>query len=145
MPTAPTVRPPREGPIMRQRRESEWLGVMSWAWATDGKAASEKTSVTNSEWRDMEDPSWVQSQCLAFENWSMLTPKGSHSLAQGRAAHPGNSREGASVYPEGVAQVPRRALVQPLRGRGTSWTSAYPGCAARPWAVGCDPFGVGDR
>src|SRR5207244_12712781 len=51
---------------------------------------------------------------------------------------------GDSKYPEGVAQSGDSALVQPLRGRKTTPnTSSYPGCAARPWAFECDPFGVG--
>src|SRR5437762_1836825 len=49
------------------------------------------------------------------------------------------------VYPEGVAQAPTLAFVQPLRGRKTNSNvvTVYPGCAARPWANECDPFGVG--
>src|SRR5947208_17165129 len=45
-----------------------------------------------------------------------FTPKGSHSIAQGRAAHPGKSDSGGVVYPEGVAQGGDPAFVQPLRG-----------------------------
>src|SRR5205823_4300055 len=45
-----------------------------------------------------------------------FTPKGSHSIAQRRAAHPGKSDSGGVVYPEGVAQSGDPAFVQPLRG-----------------------------
>src|SRR5205823_7891368 len=75
------------------------------------------------------------------------TPKGSPSLAQGRAAHPGEweGRLELYSYPEGVAQGRTPAFVQPLRGRKHSPPVVYPGCAARPWAFECDPFGVAKR
>ena len=60
------------------------------------------------------------------------TPKGLHSTAQGRAAHPGEEIP-QYVYPERV--------VQPFQGRG-GWVDLVPGCAARPWAGECNPFGV---
>src|SRR5206468_13059150 len=45
---------------------------------------------------------------------------------------------------------PRRQITEylfmleglPLRGRPTLHVPSFPGCAARPWANECDPFGV---
>src|SRR5688572_23707468 len=37
----------------------------------------------------------------------------------------------------------RPAVMQPLRGSASGRFVYYPGCAARPWAIGCDPFGAG--
>src|SRR5437899_1632026 len=62
-----------------------------------------------------------------------------------RSAPWGHMRRGAMVYPEGVAQRCGPALEQPLRGRSNPDATVDPGCAARPWAVGCDPCGVGLR
>ena len=59
------------------------------------------------------------------------TPKGLHSSAQGRAAHPGEEIP-LYVYPERV--------VQPFQGRG-GWFDLVPGCAATR-AEECNPFGV---
>src|SRR5262245_54275789 len=49
----------------------------------------------------------------------------------------------SAKYPEGVAQGASRGLflVQPLRGT-LDGRRPTPGCAARPWAVECDPFGI---
>ena len=33
------------------------------------------------------------------------------------------------------------SFVEPFQGSGLE-DLAFPGCAARPWAVGCNPFGV---
>src|SRR5207302_1105261 len=70
-----------------------------------------------------------------------FTPKGLHLKAQGRAAHPGSQGEGSS-YPEGVASNVRRCIDGTPSGYPTSWRGPYPGCAARPWALGRNPFGV---
>src|SRR5207302_7494048 len=46
-----------------------------------------------------------------------------------------------SVARRGCRTAAGPPLVQPLPGRpGVS--PRHPGCAARPWALGCDPFGV---
>ena len=67
---------------------------------------------------------WLVVPCLYPEGVALHSP-GSRSAPWERT-HPG-------LYPEGV--------VQPLRGRA-GWLNLAPGCAARPWAVECNPFGV---
>ena len=62
-----------------------------------------------------------------------FTPKGLHSTAQGRAAHPWDTRFFAVSTPKG--------LYNPFGVEGVFLT-VVPGCAARPWAVECNPFGV---
>ena len=61
------------------------------------------------------------------------------------SAHPGETGLCFDSYPEGVGQTrSHRCLVQPLRGRRTG-AIRDPGCAARPWAVEYNPFGVRTR
>ena len=48
----------------------------------------------------------------------------------------------ADFNPEGVAQGSSTALVEPLQGSGGILLSENPGCAARPWAVLGNHFGV---
>src|SRR5205823_9098268 len=44
--------------------------------------------------------------------------------------------------PKGLHRCQVAPLCNPFGVLQTSYRSAFPGCAARPWAFGCDPFGV---
>src|SRR5947207_14216844 len=81
---------------------------------------------------------------VAVSRWALLPHPGGVTLISpgSRSALWGNGAIGDSKYPEGVAQASSSRFVQPLRGRPTLLPLVYPGCAARPWAVECDPFGV---
>ena len=79
------------------------------------------------------------------------------------AAHPGGETSSTNIYPEGYTRSPyldglrnRRmaALCNPV-GVMARWLFAIcspfanpvavrplPGCASRPWALGCNPFGI---
>src|SRR5205807_2442510 len=51
---------------------------------------------------------------------------------------------GRTPYPEGVGSAGARRLIQPVRGK-YQWfheSEPDPGCAARPWAMRSNAFGV---
>src|SRR5438067_970081 len=74
---------------------------------------------------------------------SVAHPEGVALNSPGSRSAPWGHERGGWVYPGGVAQTLSRVVVQPLRGRKTKATCpSFPGCAARPWAAECDPFGV---
>src|SRR5207253_7968639 len=74
---------------------------------------------------------------------SVFTPKALHPTAQGRAAHPGPPPwDHFGIYPEGVGSTGACRRIQPLRGTERSGRPRCPGCAARPWALGSNAFGV---
>jgi hypothetical protein len=73
---------------------------------------------------------------------SRLIPKGLHSAAQGRVAHPG-LRSAPAGYAEGVAQTAGRCRT-PAGYRDDELLAQ--GALTRPWAEECNAFGVrGER
>ncbi len=70
---------------------------------------------------------------------SSATAKRLDPEAQGRAAHPGSRSPGRFGTLKGCDSSP----VAPLRGART-FGLANPGCAARPWAVELNAFGVAE-
>ena len=69
-------------------------------------------------------------------------PKGLHPTAQGRAAHPGSRNPNRFSTPKGLHnRRPPAPLWNPF-GVHRWLFSHYPGCAARPWAMECNPVGV---
>src|SRR5262249_8214177 len=63
----------------------------------------------------------------------------------GSRSAPWETGQGKMVYPEGVAQKCKPApLCNPFGvGKQNPSRRFDPGCAARPWAIEYDPFGVG--
>ena len=74
--------------------------------------------------REASGPSWAEAGLYPEGGCTTQPRVAQRTLGIGSISH---------LYPEGV--------VQPLQGRGPGW-AGFPGCAARPWAVECNPFGV---
>ena len=93
----------------------------------------------------------------------LFTPKALNIKAQGRAAHPGNACTFDSWFafdpsnpggvPHGTAATPNPIASGATAGDtlwnpvGVRWAcrARYPGCAARPWALMFNAFGVSKR
>src|SRR5256885_699122 len=108
---------------------------MATAASTSGPPATTRRLVR----RRIQTSSSVEITSLAgtHPEGVTLNSPGSRSAPWGT-----NGQMSLFVYPAGVAQASGGRFVQPLRGRPPSPSPSLPGCAARPWAFECDPFGV---
>jgi len=78
----------------------------------------------------------------------LLTPMGSNNSAQGRrrrtlGIEPRTRNQPQRGCTGAVSHFSSCEPVWPDGGTASGFTGAYPGCAARPWALMCDAFGVG--